>query len=288
MQSFRQFLEERGGVFTSEDITFLAQYGLQCLISNSVAGLGEDEHVSSPSQPTEQTSNTTAGSGNKVQANPAGPLADIRPEHLKGYRISQVPVLALGEQIPDYAIQGLYLMAQSMSGRVDCRIAVINPWVGEEVVALLQGFRRNTPAIHCIGLFDGNANPVSMDMVDEYGPRTVMAVFDNNIAAAQAQAVVRKIAADPVQLAGELDNQDIHLLVIPPSQYGVEFDAWLQHCRNDAVICGWGDQGVLSNKLRAIGVNIKPGDFWSIQASTVLNAMAKANAALSQAGGLSQ
>jgi len=286
MQSIRQFFEERGGVFTRDDITFLAQYGLQCLIRDSINESFADEHAPDAGQALKSPAVPNGEQGDKVQAHPASPFAGIRPEHLKGYRIAQIPVMALGEQIPEYALEGLYSVSQTLALRVDCRVAVVNPWVGEEVVTILQGFRKNVPAIHCIGLFDGNANPTTSDIVDEYGPRTVMSVFDSNIAAAQAQGVVRKITADPVQLAGELDNQDIHLLVIPPSLYGVEFDAWLQHCRNDAVICGWGDRGTITGKLHALGINIKPNTFWSVQASTVRQAIEQVSASMLQQGGL--
>lgn len=281
MYPIEQFFEERGGGFTPDDIAFLARYGLSCLIRDSVASAGRHQEFETSRDTIQDPGNSvqeTHPGFNQEKASTPSDLAGIQPEHLSGYKLGPFPALALGDKLPVYAIEGLYGIASSMARRVDCRVAVVNPWVGEEVLALLAGFQKNAPYIYCVGMFDGNASAMSKEMVDEYGPRTVFNVFKHNISNVPDPSKVRLTDGDAVDVAGKLDPQELHLLVIPPSEYGVEFDAFIPHCREDAIICGWGDTGVLSNKLKAIGVNVEPHSFWSIQARTYRSAVAKLQA----------
>jgi hypothetical protein len=152
-------------------------------------------------------------------------------------------------------------------------VAVVNPWVGEEVLALFAGSKTNMPTVFAIGEFDGYGSAIAKDMVDEYGPRAVIDLYRENTIASPFSEYIKTYVDDPVQVAQQVDRQDLDLLLLPPSEYGTELDAFIQHVKNDGVICGWGDRGVLQKKFEAVGIGIPQLAFWSVSASTYKNAL---------------
>jgi hypothetical protein len=279
MTPISTFFKERGGRFTAEDIVYLAELGLRYLIVDSVnaAATPQEQDASPPSQTQGVVAQQSEAETEPIVVNGIDPLDCIR------YKIGNCHVVGVRTQLPDDAISGLAFIAEKFSRRTDVKVAILNPWVGEEVIAILNGFSEFrfggapgvTRTIYCIGEFEGDARAATREAVQEYGSRAVMDLFDINIASNYATNYVRKILNDPVQQIEGQAHQGIHLLVVPPSEFGVEFDAWVAHTRADAIVCGWGDRGILQGKLASIGVRIEQDSFWSCQASVIHEAIAK-------------
>lgn len=268
MTSIQEFLAQRGGRFTPEDIAYFASYGFQALVFDSVIGNGN--YAPEPSDPPHPSPNQYVDA--EIQA--AMPVTERR-------RIGKFSVETVGGELENEVIESLAVTAAIMQQRAAPRIVILDPWVGEEIIAVAQAFGEDsTPEIFAVGEFEGDAREWTLNAAMAVGPNVIRDICESNLKSTGFHRV--HLMTGPTS-SPPPDNQDVSLLVIPPQSQAYAFRAWMPHMRNDGIVCGWGDYaGAIGAELMANGIKLqygKVGGFWSIRVAELRKAIAARQAA---------
>ena len=269
MQTIQQFFADRGGRFTQEDLLYLANYGLIRLMEDSMGMPPLDPQYSYPQ---DEKAAPYENANPQPITPPAQPVeANLLPRF--EYMLNGIGVTAVGKPMEPEVLEFLRATAYTLKDRRDARVVVLHPWVGEEVLAVLSGFTGTKPQLFAIGSFDGCTSKDWSDIVAEYSPRDVIEIMQMNMTRPDAMTVNIQVA-DPVNLAGSLDPQDVSLLVLPPCRSSKELESWLPHMRSDGIVCGWGDSWqALSSYFHGIGLNVSTRPWFSIGVDKIKRAI---------------
>ena len=227
MTTIQQFLDERGGTLTDDDLRELAAIGLKSILPSSM----RDE-------PQPATSSVPGGSAESPTA------ADDRYAGIeaKTKAIGMVNVTFINEDVPNAdldAISRVVAQQTSVERAAPYRAVVLNPWVGETVatVAVSIGSAATRESqVYTIGEFIGRGDTEAI--VDQIGSDPVVSMCEANL---QQLPNVRRFTAGPIEYAREaLSSPAVMDLVVIDIQDGPEIESqirsWLPHVANHGVL----------------------------------------------------